>query len=62
MKRRILALLTMLVVGLFAVSAQQNLTVNGVILSADDNEPIIGASVLVIGTNRGTITGFVELS
>lgn len=56
MKRRILALLTMLVVGLFAVSAQQNLTVNGVILSADDNEPIIGASVLVIGTNRGTIT------
>lgn len=56
MKRKILALLTMFIVGLLAVSAQQSLTVNGIILSADDNEPIIGASVLVVGTNRGTIT------
>lgn len=35
----------------------QTVTVTGVVTSADDSEPVIGASVLVKGTNTGTITG-----
>ena len=30
--------------------------VNGTVVSAEDNEPVIGASVLVVGTNTGTVT------
>ncbi len=37
------------------VSAQVS-KVTGVVVSAEDGEPVIGASVLVVGTNLGTIT------
>ena len=30
--------------------------VNGTVVSQEDNEPVIGASVLVVGTNTGTVT------
>ena len=30
--------------------------VNGTVVSQEDNEPVIGASVLVVGTNIGTVT------
>jgi TonB-dependent SusC/RagA subfamily outer membrane receptor len=30
--------------------------VNGTVVSAEDGEPVIGASVLVVGTNTGTVT------
>ena len=30
--------------------------VNGTVVSQEDNEPVIGASVLVVGTNVGTVT------
>jgi TonB-linked SusC/RagA family outer membrane protein len=30
--------------------------VNGTVISQDDNEPVIGASVLVVGTQTGTVT------
>ena len=30
--------------------------VNGTVISQEDNEPVIGASVLVVGTNTGTVT------
>lgn len=53
--------LTFLLLCLFTciglVSAQTT-SVRGVIISADDNEPIIGASVLVKGTTIGTVTDF----
>jgi len=57
MKKRLLAFL----VGLFLVTgvalAQEKIT--GTVLSAEDGEPIIGASVLVNGTkNTGTTTNF----
>lgn len=35
----------------------QTSTVSGIVVSEDDNEPIIGASVLVKGTTIGTVTG-----
>lgn len=34
----------------------QNRTVTGTVTSAEDGEPIIGASVVVVGTNLGTVT------
>ena len=36
----------------------QNQTFKGKVLSAADNEPIVGASISVLGTSRGTITDF----
>lgn len=46
-----------LFIGIGLVSAQTT-SVRGVVVSAEDNEPIIGASVLVKGTTVGTITDF----
>lgn len=34
----------------------QNKQVTGIVISADDGEPVIGASVAVKGTTRGTVT------
>ena len=36
----------------------QSLTVTGVVMAADEPDPVIGASVLVKGTTSGTITDF----
>ena len=53
--RRILLLLSMcLFVGINHAQAQ--ITVKGTVVSIENNEPIIGASVLVKGTTNGTIT------
>jgi len=45
---------------LFVVAglSAQNKTITGKVLSAEDNEPVIGASVLVKGTTNGTITDY----
>ena len=52
-------MLTLLVSLSFCVNAQaQSITVKGVITSEDDNLPIPGVSVLVQGTNTGTISDF----
>lgn len=56
MLRKILLLLIG-VMSYLGVGAQ-NLTVQGVVLDEVDNSPIPGASVLVKGTTRGTITNF----
>jgi len=37
---------------------QANITVRGVVSQASDGEPVIGASVLELGTSNGTITDF----
>lgn len=57
MKRKLFLLLTYFFIGLGIATAQsQERTVQGVVLSAEDNEPIVGASVLVRGTKLGTVT------
>jgi TonB-linked SusC/RagA family outer membrane protein len=51
--RKVMTLLCLLI-GISWASAQTNVT--GVIVSADDGQPVIGASVVVKGTTHGTIT------
>lgn len=43
-------------VGIGLMTAQ-TFTVRGVVTSDEDGEPVVGASVLVVGTTQGTITG-----
>ncbi|MBO4561511.1 MAG: TonB-dependent receptor [Bacteroidaceae bacterium] len=54
MVRKLTMLLACLTLGIGMAQAQMK--VNGTVLSQEDNEPVIGASVLVVGTNVGTIT------
>lgn len=56
MRKRVFALITLLLIGVYAAYAQQTITITGTVLSADNDEPVIGASVLIIGTVKGTIT------
>ncbi len=46
-----LILLSLLVTG-------QNLTITGTVLSGEDQQPLIGVNVVVVGTQDGTITDF----
>ncbi|MDR3129561.1 MAG: carboxypeptidase-like regulatory domain-containing protein [Tannerellaceae bacterium] len=39
-----------------AVTVAQQTRVTGTVLSSEDGEPVIGASVMVKGTSQGTIT------
>lgn len=55
MKKKLMLLLTCLLIGIGLVSAQTQ-RVTGTVTSEEDGQPIIGASVLVKGTNVGTIT------
>ena len=52
--------LTLLVAGLFMLCASavygQSRTISGKVVSLDDNEPVIGASIQVKGTTTGTIS------
>ncbi len=56
MKRKLMLLLACLFVGIGLVTAQTQ-TITGVVISEEDGQPVIGASVLVKGTQLGTITG-----
>ena len=56
MKRVLLFLLVCLVQSVGLVMGQEVTMVKGTVTSADDGEPVIGASVLVKGTQIGTIT------
>lgn len=53
--RKLLSFIVMLVMSVTMLMAQ-NRTVTGTVTSAEDGEPIIGASVVVVGTNLGTVT------
>lgn len=55
MKEKLLMLLTSFFLNLGLVLAQ-NSTVTGVVISGEDDEPVVGASVLVKGTTLGAIT------
>ena len=54
MEKRIMTLLAVLF--LFVGSALAQMRVNGTVVSQEDGQPVIGASVLVVGTNVGTVT------
>ena len=54
MKQRVLVLLACLFAS-FTLAMAQNLTVSGTVVD-ENNDPVIGASILVEGTARGTIT------
>lgn len=55
MKRKLMLLLACLFVGISLVNAQIQ-KVTGVVISEEDGQPVVGASVLVKGTTQGTIT------
>jgi len=55
MKRKLMLLLACLFVGIGLVTAQTQ-KVTGVVISEEDGQPVVGASVLVKGTTLGTIT------
>lgn len=56
MKKRLTLLLACLLVGIGLVIAQTPKKVTGLVISEEDNEPVVGASVLVKGTTIGTTT------
>ncbi|MCM1138350.1 MAG: SusC/RagA family TonB-linked outer membrane protein [Duncaniella sp.] len=56
MRKSIMMLLILILAGVGLASAQTPRTVSGVVLAADDNEPIVGASVMVKGTKIGIAT------
>ena len=55
MKRKLMLLLACLFVGIGLVTAQTQ-KITGVVISEEDGQPVVGASVLVKGTTLGTIT------
>lgn len=46
----------MAVFGIAISALAQGRTISGIVVSADDSEPVVGATVLVTGTNLGTST------
>src|SRR5574344_1371998 len=54
MKRKLMLFLACLFIGFGLSMAQTKVT--GTVISSEDGEPIVGASVLVKGTTVGTIT------
>lgn len=55
MKRKLMMLLSCVFVCIGLATAQSS-KVTGLVISKDDGQPIIGASILVVGTSVGTIT------
>ena len=55
MRKLTFLLACLFLIGVGLVNAQSR-TVSGKVLSAEDGEPIIGATVMVKGTTAGTIT------
>lgn len=58
MKLKVLSLLVCAFGLMFVTSAMaQDVTVSGIVVSADDGEPLPGVTVMLQGTSRGTATG-----
>jgi len=55
MKRKLMLLLACLYMSIGLMTAQTS-TITGVVISEEDGEPVVGASVLVKGTSLGTVT------
>ena len=56
MKRKVTLLLTCLLASISLTIAQTSKKVTGVVFSEEDNQPVIGASVVIKGTSIGTTT------
>lgn len=56
MKRKLTLLLACLLAGIGLVIAQTPKKITGSVISEEDNQPVVGASVLVKGTTVGTTT------
>ena len=56
MKRRFVLLLACLLAGIGLAIAQTPKEITGVVISEEDNQHVVGASVLVKGTTIGTTT------
>lgn len=54
--RRISLLLVSLIVLTVQTTLAQTFSVKGTVMSADDNEPLIGATILQEGTTNGVVT------
>src|SRR3954453_3096727 len=54
--RKILALLTVLMLGVFAANAQTTRTINGRVTDSV-GAPVVGASIAIRGTKAGAISG-----
>ena len=55
MKRKLMLLLIYLFTGVGLLCAQ-TLKVTGVVIFEEDNEPVVGATVLIKGTKTGIVT------
>ncbi|MDO5571521.1 MAG: TonB-dependent receptor [Bacteroidales bacterium] len=55
--RKLLSVFLCLMIGISLASAQ-TINVSGVVLSAEDGEPVIGASVVEKGTTNGVVTNY----
>ena len=55
MEKRIFVMLTALFM-MIGIASAQNSTVKGVVTSAEDGLPVIGAAVIVQGTTMGGVT------
>ena len=49
-------LISLFAICLFAISSETDYTFKGTVTAADSGEPLIGASILIKGTSRGTVT------
>ncbi len=56
MKRRFVLLLACLLAGIGLAIAQTPKEITGIVISEEDNQPVVGASILVKGTTVGTTT------
>ena len=54
--RRFSLLLVSLIVLTVQTALAQNFSVKGTVVSAEDNEPLIGATILQEGTTNGVVT------
>ena len=54
--RRISLLLVSLIVLTVQTALAQTFSVKGTVMSGDDNEPLIGATILQEGTTNGVVT------
>ena len=55
--QRIVFFMLLSVMSVFPMLAQETITVNGIVVDASTQEPLIGASILIKGTTTGTMTG-----
>ncbi len=56
LKKMTLAILCLFITS--SIAFAQGKQVSGVVISSEDNQPVIGASVVVTGTSTGTVTDF----